>query len=62
MIADHRVSPADGGTEVELSFTSKGLLANIVAKLFSKLISDYVATDAKSLKNKWDSLAHEGEG
>jgi carbon monoxide dehydrogenase subunit G len=58
MIADHRVSPSDGGTEVELSFTSKGLLANIVGKVFSKLIRDYVATEAKSLTSKCDSLAH----
>jgi carbon monoxide dehydrogenase subunit G len=58
MIADHRVSPSDGGAEVELSFTSKGLLANIVGKVFSKLIRDYVATEAKSLKSKCDSLAH----
>jgi len=44
MIADHRLSPSDGATKVELSFTSKGLFANIVGKMFSKLSSDYVAT------------------
>ena len=58
MIADHRLSPSDGATRVELSFTSKGLFANIVGQMFSKLISDYVATEAKSLKSKCDSLAH----
>jgi hypothetical protein len=45
MIADHRVSPSVGGTEVELSCTSQGLSANIVAKLFSKSIGDSVATE-----------------
>src|SRR5215469_11667388 len=31
MIADHRLDPRDGGTEVELSFTSSGLVANLVS-------------------------------
>jgi carbon monoxide dehydrogenase subunit G len=57
LIADHRLSSHDGATEVELSFTSKGLLANIIGKMFSRIISDYVATEAKSLKNQCDSLA-----
>lgn len=57
MIADHRLFSRDGATEVELSFTSKGLLANIVGKIFSKMISDYVATEAKSLKTLCDSLS-----
>ena len=61
MIADHRLSNRDGGTEVELSFTSKGTFANLVGKIFSKLISDYVATEAISLKSRCDSLAHQGE-
>lgn len=56
MIADHRLSPHDGATEVELSFTTKGILANIVGKIFFRMISDYVATEAKSLKNRCDSL------
>jgi hypothetical protein len=58
MVAGHRLSPSDGGTEVELSFRSKGLLANIVCKIYSKLISEYVATEAKSLKSRCDNLAH----
>jgi Polyketide cyclase / dehydrase and lipid transport len=61
MIADHRLSNRDGATEVELSFTSKGTFANLVGKIFSKLISDYVATEAKSLKSRCDSLASQGE-
>ena len=59
MIADHRLSSHDGATEVELSFTSKGLLATIVGGMFSRTISDYVATEAKSLKSRCDSLAYE---
>jgi hypothetical protein len=57
MIASHRLWPSNGATEVELSFTSKGLLANIVGRIFSNLISDYVATEAKGLKNRCDDLA-----
>lgn len=60
MTAEHRLSSHDGATEVELSFSSKGLLANIVGKMFSKMISDYVATEAKCLKSRCDSLAHQG--
>ena len=57
LIGDHRLSNRDGATEVELSFTSEGLLAGVVAGLFSKLIGDYVATEAKNLKSRCDSLA-----
>jgi hypothetical protein len=57
MIADHRLSLHDGVTEIELSFTSKGLFANVVGKVFSKMISDYVAAEVKSLKSRCDSLA-----
>ena len=52
MIADHRLAPRDGGTEVELSFTSNGLVANLLSMMFSKLIRDYVATEARSLKRQ----------
>jgi uncharacterized protein YndB with AHSA1/START domain len=58
LIGDHRLSSRDGATEVELSFTSEGLLANILGKMFSKLISDYVATEAKSLKSRCNSLVN----
>jgi hypothetical protein len=50
MIADHRLASRDGGTEVELSFTSNGLVANLLSMMFSRLIRDYVATEARSLK------------
>src|SRR5579871_6790723 len=43
LIADHRIAKRDGETEVELSFSSKGLLADVVAFMFSKLIRQYVA-------------------
>jgi hypothetical protein len=63
MVADHRLlSPRGDATQVELSFTSKGLLANLICTMFSRVISDYVATEAKSLKNRCDSLAVQGEG
>jgi hypothetical protein len=62
MVADHRLSPRGDATEVELSFTSKGLLANIIGRMFSRVISDYVATEAKGLKSRCDSLAVQGGG
>jgi hypothetical protein len=52
MIADHRLTPHGDGTEVELSFTSKGLLATVLGTLFSKMITDYVRTEARSLKTR----------
>ena len=57
LVADHRITSRDEATEVELSFTSHGLLANIVASLFSKTIAQYVATEARSLKSYCDSLS-----
>jgi len=59
MIADHRIVPGDGATKVELSFTSKGLLANVVGNLFTRIIGEYVATEARSLKKRCDNLASE---
>jgi uncharacterized protein YndB with AHSA1/START domain len=50
LIADHRIAVREGATQVELSFSSKGLLANIAAMLFSKKIRNLVATEARSLK------------
>jgi uncharacterized protein YndB with AHSA1/START domain len=50
LIADHRIAAEEGGIQVELSFSSKGLLADIAAMLFSKKIRDLVATEARSLK------------
>ena len=58
LVADHRITPRDGATEVELYFTSRGLLANTVASLFSRKIAQYIATEAKSLKTYCDALSH----
>jgi hypothetical protein len=54
-----RIAPADGATKVELSFTSQGLLANIIGNLFSRMIRDYVTVEAKGLKKRCDDLAFE---
>ena len=61
MIGDHRLSPRDGATEVQLSFATKRLFAHILGEMFSKSICDYVATEAKSLKSLCDGLAHQAE-
>jgi carbon monoxide dehydrogenase subunit G len=55
LIAEHRISAKDGRSEVELSFRSKGWLAGLVGALFSKTIREYVATEARSLKQKCES-------
>jgi len=61
LIADHRVAAGDGSTRVERSFLSKGLVANVVGSLFSRMIRDYVATEARTLKKHCDDLAPKGE-
>ena len=40
IVADHRLSARGDATQVELSFTSKGLLANVICKMLSRVISD----------------------
>jgi hypothetical protein len=59
LVADHQITSRSGTTEVELSFESKGLLANLAARLYAKTIAEYVATEAKSLKSYCDSLARQ---
>ncbi|MBO0910542.1 MAG: SRPBCC family protein [Acidobacteria bacterium] len=54
-VADHRLVPLHGGTEVELSVSSEGLLANIVGMMFSRLIREYVSTEARSLKRRCEA-------
>jgi hypothetical protein len=55
MVADHRITPAKAGTEVELSFRSSGFWGNLVGRVLSKLISEYVAAEAKGLKRHCES-------
>jgi hypothetical protein len=55
MIADHRIAPVNAGTEVELSFRSNGFFANVVGMLFAKMIREYVATEARSLKQRCET-------
>jgi len=57
MVADHRIFALDGETNVEVSFASSGLFADVIALLFSMIIKDYVATEARSLKARCSTLA-----
>jgi carbon monoxide dehydrogenase subunit G len=57
MIADHRIRQCDEGAELELSFASTGPLGNILGKLFSRVISNYVGIEAESLRTHCDLLA-----
>jgi carbon monoxide dehydrogenase subunit G len=58
LIADHRLTASDGsGTEVELSFSTEGLLGALLGSMYSKTLADYVKTEAKSLKQHCEMLA-----
>ncbi|HKO11656.1 MAG TPA: SRPBCC family protein [Acidobacteriaceae bacterium] len=50
MTAVHRLAGAGDGTGVELSFETAGLLGALVGRMYGKLIAEYVATEARSLK------------
>jgi uncharacterized protein YndB with AHSA1/START domain len=56
MIADHRLSPHSSGVEVELSFSTEGLLGALLGSMYSKRIADYIRTEARSLKSHCESL------
>lgn len=58
MIAEHRLTAFDGsGTEVELSFATKGLFGAVLGSMYAKTIADYVKTEARSLKTHCEQLA-----
>lgn len=60
LVADHRFTAADAsGTEVELSFSTEGLLGGVVGRMYGKLIAEYVATEARSLKAHCEATARE---
>ncbi len=60
LVADHRLTAADAsGTEVELSFATEGLLGGIVGRRYGKLIAEYVATEARSLKAHCEAVTRE---
>ncbi len=51
MIADHRINACDGNSaEVELTFSTEGLLGSLLGMKYAKLITEYVRTEARSLK------------
>ncbi|HEX3660308.1 MAG TPA: SRPBCC family protein [Acidobacteriaceae bacterium] len=50
MIADHRLVGDDSSTEVELSFSTEGLLGAILGSMYAKRIAESVKTEARSLK------------
>ena len=57
LVADHQIMIRNGATEVELSFSSEGGLGSVIAGIFAKKIGSYVATEAKSLKERCETLA-----
>jgi Polyketide cyclase / dehydrase and lipid transport len=56
LIADHRIASRDGATEVELSFASEGLSAHLACALFSKKLRQFVAMEARCLRQKCEAV------
>jgi uncharacterized membrane protein len=57
LVADHRFTASDAaGTELELSFATEGLLGGMVARKYGKLIAEYIATEARSLKEHCEAV------
>jgi uncharacterized protein YndB with AHSA1/START domain len=50
LIADHRLTGDASSTEVELSFTTEGVLGALLGTMYAKRIAEYVKTEARSLK------------
>lgn len=57
MIADHRLIGDDASTEVELSFSTEGLMGAILGSMYAKRIAEYVKTEARSLRMHCEQLA-----
>jgi uncharacterized protein YndB with AHSA1/START domain len=55
LIADHRIASRDGASQVELSFYSKGPLANFVTMLLSGKIREFVGKEARALKARCEA-------
>ena len=55
MTGDHKVSIAGDTTDVELSFEMSGWLSKILEWRYRSLISQYVATEARSLKARCEA-------
>jgi hypothetical protein len=57
LIADHRVAIRGSMTEVELSFSSRGLWAAMAIMPFSQKIRQSVSAEARSLKERSEAVA-----
>ena len=55
MLDDHVVRQKGDATEVELSFSCEGLLAGLIGALYGKKMTEYVKTEALSLKTKCEA-------
>jgi Polyketide cyclase / dehydrase and lipid transport len=61
LVADHRFIAADStGTELELSFATAGPLGGILGRVYGKVIAEYIATEARSLKDHCEAAARQG--
>jgi uncharacterized membrane protein len=55
MKAGHLVEPHGAGSRVALSFEMSGLFAPLVARLYGRLIDEYVATESLGLKKRTEA-------
>lgn len=57
VIGSHKIQPTPDGCRVTVSIRFAGLLAPIIGRLFRRLNEDYLATEARGLKARSESLA-----
>ena len=56
MVADHILKSINASqTELTLTFSFQGFLGEIIGRLYRKTVESYIATEARSLKNKVES-------
>jgi uncharacterized protein YndB with AHSA1/START domain len=58
MKAAHFVEPEGDGSRAALSFEFSGLLGPVLSRIYRGLIQQYVATEAKGLKQRSETLSH----
>jgi uncharacterized membrane protein len=57
MVAEHIVtSKSANQSEVTLTFTFNGWFGNLLGKLYGKITTEYIQTEAQSLKKRVESL------
>jgi Polyketide cyclase / dehydrase and lipid transport len=56
LLADHAIAVGDSMTAVKLSFCSRGFLASMATRPFSRKIRQFVSIEARSLKERSEAM------